>query len=367
MSPRAQQVTSYSILAAAIAGLIGGAIVSLTQTNNITVNVQLPPAAEPDAGVTPPEFRFGLAEGFKAKAEEAFAEYPQAFRVAGEIDRTANARLWGPVLAVNGGEHFANVPQQTGDCVSWGLKNAIRYRLAYQRWQGQSATGGDAFAPYLYGLARVTIGKGSPPCRSAGAYPSYAIQGYKRHGWITTDEAGSAYSGRLANEWGCQGPPRNMLALGEARSDGDAYPIRSADELIEAITNGYPCTIASMFGTRTIRAQDGRQVATWNDRWPHQMCFVGYDGSGRTPYVYALNSWGADAHPRPLGDEPPGGFWVTLDTAARMIADGECWAISDVAGFPNDGGLDWSIFDDVLRQAAVSVPEGRAILSLKGR
>jgi len=349
MTQNAKRWTISSLLLAVTAGMIGSALFTMTQSNEINVNVNLPAAVDQfdDQAVTPPEKRFGLAPDYQVVGQPIQAGYQRPFSVASSVDRKANARLWAPVLAVHG-KHFLNVPQQTGDCVSWGLKNAIRYRLAFQAWKGKSVKAADPFAPYLYGLARVTVGGNRPSCRSAGAYPAYAIKGFQEYGWITESESAQPYSGRLADNWGCDGPPRQMLELGKARAKGDAYPIRSTDELIEALTNGYPCTIASDFGTSTIRQRDGRQVAEWDASWPHQMCIIAYDGSGSTPYFYVINSWGANAHPKPLGDEPPGGFWVTLDTVAKMIRTGEFWAISDVPGFPANE-LDWSVFDRVLK------------------
>lgn len=304
-----------------------------------------------DLQVTPIEHRYGLAEGFKEVAEKTFESYPQAFAIAGDEDNSSrNVRLWSAVLKVNSGKHLPNIPQQTGDCVSFGLANAIAYRLAVQAVEHNLPGTYDPFEPFLYGLARVTIGKNNPSCRSAGAMPSYAIEGFKKHGFVLTSEVGVSYSGRLADQWGCKGPPPEAFEKAKARIGGDAYPIRSAAEARDAICNGYPLTVASDFGTRTIRPRDGKNVARWDDRWPHQMCGNGYDGTAAAKYFHITNSWGETAHPKPLGDEPPGGFWVDWATMDRICRDGEVWAVNVVPGFDkSDTDLDWSVWDQLLK------------------
>ena len=317
-----------------LGGIAGGLIVAAV------VWLTLPTSAP---RVTPIADRFGLAEGFEQRRDQEFAFYPQRFAVANgrEDNARRNVRLWEAGQKLRGG-HAPNIPQQTGDCVSWGGANALRIRLELKGLRADPST------MYLYGLARVVIGRNSPGCNQSGAFPSDLIDGIKTNGLITTEEAGVPYSGSEAKKWGCKGPPARLLELGRSRPC-DAHPIRSTDELVDALCNGFPCTIGSLFGVRdgSIRVRDGRQVAEWNDRWAHQMCLCAYDGSigqGRE-YVYVLNSWGHQAHPEPLQDEPPGGFWVSLKTAGRMIKDGECWAISDVRGFDNE--IDWSVFDSV--------------------
>ena len=75
------------------------------------------------------------------------------------------------------------------------------------------------------------------------------------------------------------------------------------------------------------------------------MCFIGCeDRPGRDKGCYCLNSWGVDAHPKPLNDEPPGGFWVDWQSVQRMVAQGDSWAYSDFDGFPDEGKADWNAF-----------------------
>ena len=319
----------------------------LAVTTNWSCSTKIDPVVVAEFEVTPLEFRYGLAENHVELAAPIVASKPPRMlaALAGEDHATKNVRLWDAAIK-SYGQHFENIPQQIGDCVSWGAANAIRYRHAVQVAQGHQPMRGPPFPPYLYGIARVTYGNRSIPCRSDGAIGAYAAEGFAKFGFITADEAGTPYGGKLAKQWGCDGPPSNLLTIGQKRAGGDVAPVKSGLEMRDAICNGYPVTVASMFGTRTIRERDGRQVATRNDRWAHQMCAIGYDGSlaaGRE-YVYLINSWGADAHPQPMQNEPPGGFWITLQDADWIARTGDCWAFSDVPGFAADE-LDFSILN----------------------
>jgi glutaredoxin len=75
------------------------------------------------------------------------------------------------------------------------------------------------------------------------------------------------------------------------------------------------------------------------------MCVLGYDGTANSgkKYFYVLNSWGPDAHPKPLQGEPPGGFWVTWEDLDRIVKQGDSWAFSSFDGFRKTD-IDWSVF-----------------------
>ena len=68
----------------------------------------------------------------------------------------------------------------------------------------------------------------------------------------------------------------------------------------------------------------------------HQMCVDAYDGSSPSGarYFHVQNSWGPNAHPKPIDGSPPGGFWVTEAEIEYITAQGDSWAFSDFEGFP---------------------------------
>ena len=326
-------------------GIVGGLVVLV---GVVTLTVILHPILVPPPDITPEENRYGLAEDSGDYTGEAFAAYPEAFAVEGgrEDNSGRNVRLWEALLKRN--PNWNNVRQPVGDCVAASQCNGLQILGAIK---GRDII---PYRPYTYGLARVTIGKNRPGCNSDGAVSSWAIEGFVSKGWLESQETTEPYNAKTARAWGCKGPPANYFEMTKGRT-GTAHPVRSIDELIDALANGFPCTIAGMFGTQeeTIKKQDGRWVATWNDKWPHQMLFCGYDGSGPTKYFYLLNSWGNDwpQNKPPLQGELPGGVWVTRETVVRMLREGECWALSDIQGFkvdPNE--IDWSVFDVTARQ-----------------
>jgi len=313
----------------------------------------------------------GVPDDHLEVAEAAYATLPEPFMVAGEAagqDNSAkNVRLWEVVrqVALIGkplGQDLGCGPQQTGDCVSWGICCARNTRLCIQVFKGE-ANGNSAvsFPPYDYGIARRhadQMGLRMLPCdRYGGAYPSVAAIGTKTWGFLTVSDNPPQYSGSLARTWGCNGVPENFRTIGRQRAGGDVYPIRSVEELRDAICNSFPCTIATRFSPGDRYTIDGRGCLRWNGPMlgGHQMCVTGYDGSLGVghEYFFIQNSHGpnASASAPPQQGEPRGGFWIPLSLARQWLVKGECWAMSDVAGFPAEDKIDWSLFDQFKVQA----------------
>jgi hypothetical protein len=146
-----------------------------------------------------------------------------------------------------------------------------------------------------------------------------------------------AYSGSQARRWGAPpGPPKEFVEVGKIHLVRSAAKINSWDELVTAICNGYPCTVASSQGFNMEPSRDGFHAPSGS--WAHQMCIVGVDGEASDPYAVILNSWG-DAHGRLKDfvsneDMPIGVLRVRKRTIERMIAAGETFAFSNFEGFP---------------------------------
>lgn len=307
------------ILLVACSGIVG-ALVIINQTDRVTP-------------------QFGLAAESGEYTAGAYSEFGPRLEIVGAREDNArrNVRLWEPLLKIN--PQWVNVPQPIGDCVSRGVGHAIEIRCAMQGHECRP------FPPHVYGLSRVTIGRNKPPCGSDGAVLSWAIQGVRDYGYLEFGKAGELYTGPVARAWGCRGPPPHALRASEPNRV-TAQPVRNADELRDAICNGFPCVYAGRFAASDPVVRDGRRVCEWRGTWAHCMAIVGYDGSNATPYFYVLNSWGPSYHGTPLQGEIPGGFWVTASTADKMVTAGECWAVSDVRGFAVPVDIDWSAFGD---------------------
>lgn len=300
-------------------------------TAGLTLWLSTPPS------VTPESHRYGLADNWQKLAAPIIAANPpfqltddQGNPVVQDNAR-ANVRLWDAVLRARNGQHLTNTPQQVGDCVSWGVKNAV-WLLQYQpRPDGVDISPHEPFAPFYYGYGRVTIGRNQ--LRGDGMVGAWGAQSAQAGTLFADDNGVPAYSGAIARQWGSQGVPRAFLDVARARRVKAIASVKTALQARDALCNGYPVTVASMFGTTDIRPRDGRMVARRNTQWAHQMCCIAYDGSGPVAYFYFLNSWGESAHPQPLQGEPPGGFWVTIDDMQWVCSTGDCWALSDLDGF----------------------------------
>jgi hypothetical protein len=289
--------------------------------------------------VTPEEHRYGLIDGWQQEAAPIIAAHPPFQLVDADGNAVvqdnvnANVRLWDAVVKVNGG-HRNNYPQQVGDCTSFGAKNAIEVRMCVENNEGQNVQYAMVYPPFLYGVARVQIGKNK--VRGDGAVGAWVAQAARDYGvLLSTDNGVPAYSAAVAREWGSKGPPQAFIDIAKARRVKTIAPVKTAAQCRDAICNGYPVTVASMFGSTSIKERDRRQVAMRNTQWAHQMCCIGYDGRGPVAYFYILNSWGPSAHPQPLQGEPPGGFWVTADDMQWITSTGDCWSFSDLDGFPS--------------------------------
>ena len=311
----------------------------------------------PDA-IAPVEFdQLGLAPNHSEAAAVVASQTPRFLLVgdaASEDNTKKNVRLWEPMLALRG-EHFPNKAQEIGDCVSWGAANAVNYLQAVQLTRGPP----DAFQfaaadpPYIYGTSRVVIGgKHGSHFRGDGSVGAYAAEALRDCGCLkATHPQCPPYAGSRAKEWGDKGPPQWARDAAKVYTVQSIAQVKTADDIRDAVCHGFPVTVASDWGTKSIRPQDGRNVAKHDGLWPHQMCCIAYDGSGSSPYWYLLNSWGPNAHPAPLQSEPPGGFWIDRKSMNYIASQGDCWALSGFDGFPAEE-LDW---DQLLHRSRATV------------
>lgn len=311
--------------------------------------------------VTPDAIRFGWDE------KTAVAELPgivasmPKFAIT-DADGNAvsgdgkNAELWKFAKVANGGQHLPTWRQQSSDCVSMGASNAVAYRQSVQIAQdGQNQQLRIPAPHYTYGISRVQIGKRSLG-RQGGSLGVWGAQACQSYGILPVEKAnelGFPYSGQLANRWGFDGPPKVAIDYASKYRMRTVAQVRSWEDLRDALVHGFPVTIASNVGFNGgSYDRDGKRWLRPAGSWPHQMCVIGVeDRPNRTKGAYIINSWGTDAHPKPLNDEPPGGFWADWQTMQRIVSQGDSWAYSDFDGFPADSSVDWNIFRDEAIQA----------------
>lgn len=283
---------------------------------------------------------------------------PFRIRQTSNIKRAANARkrfLWQVTRKVLG-KDTENYPQEIGDCTSFGGKNAVEYVSCCNilLWSKQE-TFRPVFPPYLYGCSRQIEGPkhgmdfGDSDDGSLGSLVAAAVN---NEGVLFADENGvPRYSGDVAKEWGgSSGVPRNFIDIGKKALVKSTARITNWDDLVAAVVNGYPCTIASNLGFSMKPDSDGFHAQ--NDTWPHQMCIIGVDDEWKEPYLIILNSWG-DAMGK-LTDFydnsslPIGTIRAHKEDIARHLEeeDFEVFAYSQFGDFPDQSHeIDMALFD----------------------
>lgn len=285
--------------------------------------------------------------GWSPEAEAAHADVAAAmpaFQITDpdgnaivQANERANVRLWHATLKVHG-KHRPNFAQQDNDCTAFGALNAILCLQDVAIADGAPLEFRPIAPHYIYGRSKNPEGR--PPYRGegcSGAYTALCVM----EGVLPADADGvPAYSGAISRKWGRDGVPRKFVTEARKFPVRQTSPCHSSAEIRDAVVNGYPVTIASNVGFGPINSprtvvRDGRRVGVMTrDEWPHQMVIIGFDGSAGRPYWYVLNSWGDHAHGKPLGDEPPGGFWIDEEACEAIAAQRACFAYSNFAGFP---------------------------------
>lgn len=306
--------------------------------------------------ITPPQYRFGMLPPSQRTREqnrltERIIESSAPFFIAAQTRATDGARvlLWEATKKVNRGKHLPTLRQQVGSCVGHGGDNAVQY---LQCWEiirkGDREKWRPTCEPYFYGTMRRVGGFRISGDGGVGAWMAEAVKqfgvlpadakGVPATPTVSEDTYGTTVSwpGSLDQSWGRRpGPPEELVNEGRKHLVQTYAQVRNYLQVRDAIANGYPVTVASMQGFQMKPVVDkGKHWGRASGSWAHQMCFVGVDDDSSRPGCYLLNSWGADAHGKPAGDEPPGGFWVDAEVVDRMTGQDDSFAFSQFNGFP---------------------------------
>jgi len=229
-----------------------------------------------------------------------------------------------------------NIRQLIGDCVSWGGRNACEYLACCDiLMRGDHESYHPVFPPYYYGTSRVQVGGGR--LSTDGSLGSWLAAAVMKYGTLFSDENGvPAYGESVAKNWGKNGPPDQFMHVGKKYLVKSAAQIKNWEELVEAICNGYPCTVASDQGFEM--TPDANGFHNPKGTWQHQMCITGIDDEWSDPYALIRNSWG-DVHGKMVNFHdknevlPAGYLRVRKKTIERMINQKEVFAWSQFDGF----------------------------------
>lgn len=237
---------------------------------------------------------------------------PRKFQLTGQTKPTAGRKMMlYDICRKVLGKDTENYAQEIGDCVSFGAKNGSEY-LTCSQILGVAKQimeqGGDyqayiqaarykfrsVFPPYYYGTGRVYVGN-SDGDYSDGSLGIWMAEAVRKYGTLFSDEPNVPhYSGNVAKEFGAK-----RSTLDKWKPTAISYLVKSTaqikswDDLVAAICNGYPCPTASSIGYSMEPSSDGfhRQTTQWN----HQMCVIGVDETYSEQYGIILNNW-ADCH-----------------------------------------------------------------------
>jgi hypothetical protein len=256
--------------------------------------------------------------------------FPQ-FRITGAPPGYSTAgkalRGWEYVRKANGGKDKPNIAQEIGDCVSWGCRNAVDTLACIEIFlKGDNEEYHGSFPPYFYGCGRVFVGHQHD--RQDGSVGLWQAQAVREYGALRIDFSGCPqYSGRVASDWGYDGPTKQFVDEAKQHLIGATAQIQSYEEARDAICNGYCVTVASNIGYEGTgmkgRVEHGKCFERRSGSWGHQMCADGVDDDPAFPCIHIQNSWGENTWPNQPDGAPIGGFWISPEDFNTMARQGD--------------------------------------------
>jgi hypothetical protein len=251
---------------------------------------------------------------------------PHLFRAAGQqTDPVLLYRAWSDVLG-----KFPDYPaQQIGDCVSFGHGHGNDLLQCIEIGLGAPADYRETDTEFLYAASREVAGiLGS----GDGCYGAAAVKAMTTIGLVSREMLGSdgTYCGDRAKTWGRTGPPHDIEVKAAPYKLGSAALVSTWDDLVAAITNGYPVTICTDQGFTLTRDSAGFCAASGT--WGHCMLLAGvrFDRPG----ACIIQSWGPDvpSGPASLG-QPDFSFWAEREVIERILGEGDSWALCKSPSF----------------------------------
>lgn len=229
--------------------------------------------------------------------------------------------------------------QEIGDCVSQGMGRALDNLQCVEISLGEPTEYRETHTEFIYATSREVAGiLGS----GDGSYGSAAVKAAQRIGVITREMAGSdgAYSGARARSWGRTGAPAQYKRAASEFRLGAIAQVRTWDDLVAAVRNGYLVTIASSQGFTLTR--DAQGFCRASGRWMHQMFIAGirFDRPG----ACVMQSWGPNNPTGPTAlDQPSFSFWADRPVVEGILRQGDSWAIANAPDFvKRDLPASWS-------------------------
>jgi hypothetical protein len=286
-----------------------------------------------------------------AAHEAAVAEMPR-FEITGvqrygDADKVMLTELWKhPAVVEALGHPYPGTHQLTGSCVGAGGGNALAtiiFADAVLRNEPEQIV--IPFWLLPYGRSRFYLGDRSPGEGSQGSTFAKAV---REDGTLDArmtglpsfvNEDGLVWGEDTEYSWSDGDASQTMDLLPQSKKHlvKTTAECRSANDVREAIKNGYPVTIASTWGGQMQCRTQGDPPVLLNDRsgtWNHQMSVHNWWNHPSLNEIFWIqNQWG-DAHGSDPAGGPLGGFWVAAEHIDWICNSGEVYAFSQWDGFP---------------------------------
>lgn len=228
--------------------------------------------------------------------------------------------------------------QTTGDCVSHGSRNArditraveILVKREPEDWFKMGAT------EPTYG-ARGHGGQGMSPARASRFERDTGFLARHDYGIVNL----SKYNSAIGARWGSSGVPQDVKELCQQNKVGVITLVRTQDELLDALVNGYAAHSGQMASWSADSNAKGIHYRTAKG-WAHDMCICGVDDTKEIfPFrVWMIaNSWGAwnqkpKAWPKEYGEWVPGMILTSAEDFDVCVSSGDCWIYGSIDGYP---------------------------------
>jgi hypothetical protein len=244
--------------------------------------------------------------------------------------------------------------QEIGDCVGQGYALGVDLLTATQiamckrpeKWMAPASP------EIIYGGSRIECGPGKDefydPRRNRyfdGSCGEWAAQFVLQYGVLLAKQYPgydlTNYSGERSRAFGIDGVPDALEPLAKEHPVRTISLVRTWDELIDALANGYPVPLCSNLGFGSgwsgyVRDSQGFMTRTPQYPWWHCMTIIGYDDASSRRGACVANSWGGVFTGGTQHGQPPTcSFWIDkvhIEEALREHQDS--YALSCYVGYP---------------------------------
>lgn len=256
--------------------------------------------------------------------------------------------LWAHEKTVESlGKPFSGWFQFTGSCVGVGGGNAQQSTLLADKLiRKEPEKPVLVLWPYNYGRSRQLggmngRGEGSFGDTFAKSASEDGTPDWDGDGLPTVVESNGMFAIGKQNEltWSDGNfAPQSVREEGKQHKFASA-PLSSADQVRDAIVNGYAVTRAGVVfcnpGSASVRGDV--LIGQYNGRGGHQESWLGYwNHPQHGELFYEMNQWGANAYGKCPSGAAPGGCWMSRSAVDSFCKAqyAEVYAISNYEGYP---------------------------------